>query len=280
MVSVSLQPLSHERHELKKSQAGILTVLIACRPEELDETPSSDNLTLIAHTITAICKLCISHDGHLPMSMPPFPSSRSSPFVQICHGIPGLLILLAYARSRDSIIRTYWEPEWDEAILLGSEKLWEQGLLSKGGGLCHGIAGNAWPLLMLHNSLKYNNDNTTKGSKASRYITNSGPQQQQRLTGDQFLSRALAFLLHARETPPYKAQNLSSETQYRIPDNPYSLFEGLAGTVSAWAEACVAIVARLQKMEGDKSREDDSVEADEAVRNHLQNELGFPWLTI
>jgi hypothetical protein len=35
---------------------------------------------------------------------------------------------------------------------------------------------------------------------------------------------------------------------YRRPDHPYSLFEGLAGAVCAWADACVVIRERLEGM--------------------------------
>lgn len=32
---------------------------------------------------------------------------------------------------------------------------------------------------------------------------------------------------------------------YRTPDHPYSLFEGLSGTICAWLDACVLIRQRL-----------------------------------
>lgn len=35
---------------------------------------------------------------------------------------------------------------------------------------------------------------------------------------------------------------------YGTPDRPYSLFEGLAGVVCAWLDACVVIRARLANM--------------------------------
>jgi hypothetical protein len=93
------------------------------------------------------------------------------------------------------------------------------------------------------------------------------------LTGDYFLSKALAFLLHARETPPFKTQS-----PYRTPDHPYSLFEGLAGTVCAWAEACVAITIRLRKIEAEEERGVDTFKDDEEFESLLVDELGFPGL--
>lgn len=134
---------------------GILTVLLGCLREELDSNASRNYLPLIAETISGLCRICIANDGHLPMSIPPFPSKRSSPLVQLCHGAPGILLLLGMARRNDYLTLAYWQPEWDQATRLATERVWKEGLLSKGGGLGHGIAGNAWPLLLLHDSFEY-----------------------------------------------------------------------------------------------------------------------------
>lgn len=115
-------------------------------------SPTRTHLSQIANTIVSLCKVCIEHKGHLPMSIPELPSTsnRTSPLVQICHGTPGLLYLLSLARKNTEFVKRYWTPEHDEAIKLCSERVWGEGLLSKGGGLCHGLAGNAWPWLVLH----------------------------------------------------------------------------------------------------------------------------------
>ncbi|KAG8920348.1 hypothetical protein FRC02_000958, partial [Tulasnella sp. 418] len=70
---------------------------------------------------------------------------------------------------------------------------------------------------------------------------------------DQYISRALAFLLHATQLPPLKASQPLPGT-YRTPDHPYSLFEGLAGAVCGWADACCLIKALLEG--GDLAAED------------------------
>jgi hypothetical protein len=173
------------------------------------------------------------------MSIPPWKSSRPSPLVQICHGTPGLLLLLATAKGTPGLTK-FQTAEWDEAIRLGSERVWEEGLLSKGGGLCHGIAGNAWPWLLLHE--KFAVEEHVKAT-SSEFEKARKPQNEE-LSADYFLSRALAFLLAARDTPPF-----ATESRYRMPDNPFSLFEGLAGTICAWSEACAVIKARLNRME-------------------------------
>ena len=51
-------------------------------------------------------------------------------------------------------------------------------------------------------------------------------------------------MLEATNTQPF-----SSNDKYRMPDRPYSLFEGLAGTICAWAEAIALIDLRLGKFD-------------------------------
>jgi hypothetical protein len=158
------------------------------------------------------------------MSIPPRPSTRQSPLIQLCHGIPGLLLLLAVARRNTLFRQLYWDKSWDEAINLGCLKVWAEGLLSKGGGLCHGITGNALPLVLLQD--------VVSRSKES----------------DDILGKGLGMLLLARETPPYSKAGEDGRI-FRTADNPYSLFEGLAGTMSAWTEASLVIKARIAEME-------------------------------
>ncbi|OJJ70706.1 hypothetical protein ASPBRDRAFT_31587 [Aspergillus brasiliensis CBS 101740] len=232
--------------------SGILAVLLACDPEELNDGASRNYLPLIAETITGLSKLCIAHNGHLPTTLPDRgPSSkRSSPLVQICHGSPGVLTLLASARRNKPLISSFWQPEWDIAIRLASERVWEEGLLSKGGGICHGITGNAWSLLLLHDSFEYDKEEiqTARERYMEREQTTSATVLDTGLTGDYFLSRALALMLHARETPPYQSSVTPTSNMYRLPDHPFSLTEGLAGIVCAWADTCVAVQMRLRSM--------------------------------
>ncbi|KAL4809862.1 hypothetical protein BDV18DRAFT_49900 [Aspergillus unguis] len=235
---------------------GIIPILLAC--DELKA--SGEYLQEIGGTITGLCNLCIKHNGHLPTTIPPHSSRRESPLVQICHGAPAILGLLGCA-LKSGLLWDHWTPEWEKAAYLATERVWEQGLLSKGGGLCHGIAGNAWPLLLLHDAYEYNSSELKETRKRSA----SSVAESQAPTSDYFLSRALAMLLHARETRPYK----SSSEEYRLPDHPYSLFEGLAGTVCAWAETCAVIKARLRKMESGHIN-------DEAFKDSIKKQLGFP----
>lgn len=151
---------------------------------------------------------------------------------------------------------------WHQAFRLASEKVWREGLVSKGGGLCHGITGNAWPWLLLSSQ------------------RTSGELPWPRGEDDNFLTLTLPFLLEARSTQPFASPSSDQEeSRYRRPDHPYSLFEGLAGTICAWAEACVVIEARLRmvelelELEEGKGKED--VGNDEVLRRHLGCLMGM-----
>ncbi|KAK2156084.1 hypothetical protein LSH36_222g03052 [Paralvinella palmiformis] len=75
-----------------------------------------------------------------------------------------------------------------------AEVIWKRGLLRKGYGICHGVAGNAYGFVALYN-----------------------------LTGEEkYLYRAVKFAEWCFDYGHHGC---------RIPDRPYSLFEGLAGTI-------------------------------------------------
>lgn len=238
--------------------AGILTVLLSSPPSAL-----TTHLPFVAATITRLCQISITNNGHLPTSIPPRSSASSSPLVQICHGAPGLLVLLATARKQPHLRANFWQPLWDDALRLSAARVWDEGLLVKGGGLCHGLCGNAWALLMVHGALEVDLERGGLGA--------GGAATQTQEASDGFLARALALLLLARECPPYGAAvGVSSSLGFRVPDRPYSLFEGLAGELCAWAEACVAVQTRLCKLGLGRGLD--------SVRECKRRELGFPGL--
>lgn len=88
------------------------------------------------------------------------PNARGQRFlVQWCHGAPGLVTSLAELADR----------RLDELLIAAGELVWTAGPLAKGGGLCHGTAGNGYAFLKLF-----------------------------RRTGDaRWLERARAFAMHA-----------------------------------------------------------------------------------
>lgn len=271
--SIKLHGLTQET-----KSAGILTILLSCEPEELTE-----HIPVIGETITALCQLSVVTNGHLSMATPHFSYGQRSELVQLCHGAPGLLILLGAALKNDMLTRSQWNPSWDQAIYLGSERVWEEGLLSKGGSLCHGISGNAWGWLLLHDAFEYHSDNMNDARQAYLQRTQveslPGIETSQRLDSDYFLSRALAFMLHARDTKPYN-KSAPSDRDYRMPDEPYGLFEGLAGNICAWADTCAVLQARLRKMELIEQGMcmKNGLPRDPVFQNASSKQVGFPAL--
>ncbi|KAJ5257075.1 hypothetical protein N7478_013179 [Penicillium angulare] len=254
---------------------GILSIILAAKSEELER-----HLPEIGETITALCKMSLASNGHLPMTLPPFSFGQTSELVQLCHGSPGILILLAEALKNKALTEAFWCPEWNQTIYEASQRIWEEGLLSKGGSLCHGITGNAWPWLLLHNAFEYHAEDLEAAKNSYLHRTQASLQSDdvsEKLTPDFFLSKALTFILHSRETRPYNSQECTTaDKDYRMPDDPYSLSEGLAGNVCAWAEACAVIQARLRKME--LSKTGFSLEEDLAFKQAICCELGFPFV--
>ena len=109
--------------------------------------------------------------------------SKSDKLVQWCHGSPGILPLLVNF------------PDMYEPLTMCIENVWRRGMLKKGSGICHGIAGNAYSLL-------------------SVYIKNRD---------EKLFDKVIVFVLHILEAG---ASECCSQA-----DRPFSLFEGLSGTI-------------------------------------------------
>ncbi|XP_046979715.1 lanC-like protein 3 isoform X2 [Schistocerca americana] len=115
--------------------------------------------------------------------------------VHWCHGAPGVAYLMAKAYL-------HWkDPKYLQALERCGELIWKKGLLRKGPGICHGVAGNAYVFLLLY-----------------------------RLNGNDrhWLWRAFSFMQFL--------YNEQFRREARTPDCPYSLFEGWAGTVCFMAD--------------------------------------------
>lgn len=109
--------------------------------------------------------------------------------VHWCHGAPGAIYFL---------IKTYIlfkDEKYLVACHRAADLIWQKGLLLKGPGICHGVAGNGYVFLIMY-----------------RLTTNP-----------KYLYRANQFakFLVASEFERYTLR----------PDCPWSLYEGLAGTV-------------------------------------------------
>ena len=130
------------------------------------------------------------HDSNLPSSAS---SAAPSKLVQWCHGAGGFAPVLAHAISHPgpcvAPARAYHSP-----LCKTAEVVWRRGVLRKGCGLCHGVAGNGYAFLSVY-----------------------------RVTKD---ARSLA---RAKRFARYCAKHAVESS--RDADRPSSLFEGLAGVV-------------------------------------------------
>lgn len=175
-------PLMFQFHgrEYVGAAHGISAILLALLMVPLDEKDLADVKT----TIDAI--LVLQDD------LGNFPSKFNKPeahLVHWCHGASGVVYLMAKA------YKVFGNQKYLNSCLNCGELVWKRGLLRKGPGICHGVAGNGYVHLLLY-----------------------------RLTGDfKHLYRANKF-----------AEFLDSESfkrEARTPDRPMSLYEGLSGTV-------------------------------------------------
>lgn len=72
---------------------------------------------------------------------------RDASLVQWCHGAPGVIAALGGLIDGT-------DTDFDAVLLAGGELVWSAGPLTKGGGLCHGTAGNGYALLRLFHQTK------------------------------------------------------------------------------------------------------------------------------
>lgn len=129
-----------------------------------------------------------SNDGNFPCVLEDC-NKPEHKLVHWCHGAPGSVYLFAKAYL------IFKEEKYLNAVIKSGDLIWKKGLLRKGLGICHGVAGNGYVFLLLF-----------------------------RLTNDpKHLYRANCF-----------AEFLTNETflrEARSPDRPLSLYEGISGTI-------------------------------------------------
>ncbi|XP_065342198.1 lanC-like protein 2 [Cloeon dipterum] len=180
-------PLMYEWHGKKylgaaHGIAGILYVLLQSM-DYLSEEKQKEIEPLICRTLDHILGLCFP-SGNFPSSI----GNNSDRLVHWCHGSPAFIPVLCAAYKKFNHVK------YLHAAKTCGEVIWKRGLLKKGYGLCHGVAGNGYALLQLYQ--------TTQDIK--------------------YLYQGLQFAHWCTTYNKY---------QSRTPDRPYSLFEGIAGTI-------------------------------------------------
>lgn len=146
----------------------------------------------------------LDHLVSIQMHSGNFPSKDSGRkdgiLVHWCHGAPGLVALLHRAYT------VFGDKKYLKSMEMALECVWKFGIIRKGFGACHGITGNAYAFLC-------------------RY----------RYTGeDEYYYKALQMAECVWNEEVKKAvQTYPDPQRYKIgePDCPYSLMEGLAGTI-------------------------------------------------
>ncbi|KAJ3900003.1 hypothetical protein F5879DRAFT_974483 [Lentinula edodes] len=192
--------------------AGILHVLLMC-PVEMIEPYISDILQTIEWLTTYQ-----DNDGNWPTSLKQR-YTQPNDLVQYrswCHGASGMLILFttlirrAVAHPEVFPLSTAFLTSLATAIQRAASLVYQKGLLCKGVGLCHGVAGSVYALLAASDAM-----GLWKHYEHSKV---------------HFL-RAI-HLAHLATS--YSQLTLAGEMT--SPDKPWSLYGGVAGMCCAWAE--------------------------------------------
>jgi hypothetical protein len=127
--------------------------------------------------------------------------------VHWCSGSAAAVFLFARAYE------VFGDPAYLDVARRAAQHVWSYGLLRKGNGICHGIAGNGYAFLSLYRRTDHPRD----------------------------LHRALHFARHSWSDRVVREQ--------RTPDRPWSLYEGLMGTLCFYRDCLEPGGARFPAFE-------------------------------
>uniref|UniRef100_A0A6B2EBH6 LanC-like protein 3 homolog n=1 Tax=Phlebotomus kandelakii TaxID=1109342 RepID=A0A6B2EBH6_9DIPT len=188
----SILPLMYEYHhsEYLGAAHGVCAIYHMLLNSPWFAGANPKHLDVIKGSIDGFLALQDSH-GNFPITLD---NTREKRLVHWCHGAPGAVYLLAKAYL------IFQDEKYLNACKLAGDLVWQKGLLLKGPGICHGVAGNGYVFLLLHQLTK----------------------------NPLYLYRAAKFMEFLTD-PEFKANA-------RTPDRPFSLYEGVAGTVCFLAD--------------------------------------------
>lgn len=198
----------HDTHYLGAAHGlvGIFQTLMSYVPElrEVGDRMNLDVLGLVRSAVDRLEDLCFP-TGNLRSSV----GRERDKLVHWCHGAPGYVMLL---------VKSY-EVWGDGRYLRRAERVardvvYRRGLLRKGVGLCHGISGNAYVFLAVRRGRRLE----AERRRASGDVAEAKSEEEEE--NDKWLGMARTFAGFAVEH--------LGELE-RVPDRPYSLFEGSAG---------------------------------------------------
>eukprot|EP00419_Tripos_fusus_P061802 CAMPEP_0172926742 /NCGR_PEP_ID=MMETSP1075-20121228/216176_1 /TAXON_ID=2916 /ORGANISM="Ceratium fusus, Strain PA161109" /LENGTH=394 /DNA_ID=CAMNT_0013787877 /DNA_START=84 /DNA_END=1268 /DNA_ORIENTATION=+ len=189
---------------------GILAMLLHCH-----SLLSKESQQLVCNTLDRlVAERFVS--GNLPIIL----GDECDEHVHWCHGAPGMPGLLAVAAE----VLGDATGTLQRAAVQAADVVWERGVILKGNGLCHGLAGNGYAFLSLFR------------------LTNDVAQ----------LRRAAAFVELLRYVPLQQAMSRHPDPQRRVPgvpDSPRSLMEGSAGVVCFLLDASFPFASRFPAWE-------------------------------
>ncbi|EGV91649.1 LanC-like protein 2 [Cricetulus griseus] len=160
-------------------------------------------------TLTEMVKPSIDYVRHKRFRSGNYPSSLSNETDRLVHWCHGAPGVIHMLLQAYQVFK---EEKYLKEAMECSDVIWHRGLLRKGYGICHGTAGNGYSFLSLYH-----------------------------LTQDKkYLYRACKF---AEWCLDYGAHGC------RIPDRPYSLFEGMAGAVHFLSDILVPETSRFPAFE-------------------------------
>ncbi|KAJ8514512.1 hypothetical protein ONZ45_g7966 [Pleurotus djamor] len=195
--------------------------------------------------------------GNWPTAAPdldePFLRSNTSELIQWCHGAPGVILLLSTLIHRSTLNPTTFHLSEDLArktivsLSHAASLVYRHGVLKKGVGLCHGIAGSVYALLGTASALERISKThrihvASLSFSADGHIGGTGMDRDAQLH-KQYLARAVHL---AQIATTY--EELTASGQMKVPDRPLSLYEGLAGMCCAWGDI-LAVIERYQNRE-------------------------------
>ncbi|KAF7635445.1 hypothetical protein Mgra_00005122 [Meloidogyne graminicola] len=126
-------------------------------------------------------------DGNFPSNAAKI--GKEAELVHWCHGATGALHMLISAHL------IFGKEKYLEAAKRCAKLIWLKGILIKGPGICHGVAGSGYGFLLLYRHTKE----------------------------EEWLDKAKAF--------SFIVMSKIFEQKARTPDHPWSLFEGWSGTL-------------------------------------------------
>jgi hypothetical protein len=168
---------------------------------------------LVAGAVDGLLSLQ-SEYGNFPTLLEGPDAPREADLVHWCHGAPGILPTICKAYE------VFGERRYLEAARRAADCVWSNGILRKGLGICHGIAGSVLSLLTVYRTTR---------EKCHLY-------QALRMCEAMWCEPCLDAI---RRTPDRQRYVQG------MPDLPYSLMEGSAGTLYAYVSVLRPDAARF-----------------------------------